>query len=294
MQEPTGSLISAPLLQEAVSSAALCALLREVAVTPKPGLVDRRNNGAHRDMDFYTFLDSAAAIAPYFGRMAAVGAERGADAKTLLASIRPIGIEAERAMNRATGGVNTHKGAIFSLGVLSAAAGLVLSQNGSRQAEDLLGAAAKIAAPAEKELERLLKAPATNGERLYRERGVTGIRGEAAAGFPEVRDQALPLMRRLRQEGTYGENEILLQVLLTLMASVTDTNLLSRGGAEGLAFAQREAGRILALGGALCEEGRAALGALDLVFIERNLSPGGCADLLAITVFLERWESGEQ
>ena len=294
MQDPPGSLIPPPLLQEAFPSAALRALLREAAATPKPGLVDRRNNGAHRDMGFYTFLDSAIAIAPYFGRMAAAGAEPGADAKTLLASIRPIGIAAERAMNCATGGVNTHKGAIFSLGVLSAAAGLVLSQNGSRRAEDLLGAAAKIPAPAEKELGRLLEAPATNGERLYREQGVAGVRGEAAAGFPEVRDRALPLMRRLRREGKHGEDEILLQVLLTLMASVTDTNLLSRGGAEGLSFAQREAGRILALGGALCEEGRAALGALDLIFIERNLSPGGCADLLALTVFLERWESGER
>lgn len=282
-----------PSLGEAVSFHALSALLREAAASPKPGLVDRFNNGAHRDMDFYTFLDSAAAIAPYFGRMAEAGARSGAEAETLLSVLRPIGIEAEQAMFRATGGVNTHKGAVFSLGVLSAAAGFVLAASDSRRAEEVLSAASQIAAPAIQDLRRLSDAPATNGERLYLEHKIPGIRGEAAAGFPGVRDHALPLLRRLRREETHGENEQLLQVLLTLMAQISDTNLLSRGGEEGLRFAQKEARRILALGGALTPEGMDALYGLDRVFIRRNLSPGGCADLLAASVFLDRWERGD-
>ena len=102
---------------------ALKSLLYEVSVTPKPGLVDRDNPGAHGDMDYYSFIDSAAALAPYFSRCAALGRDSLCEPGEVLTRLRPLGLEAEEAMKQATGGANTHKGLIFSLGILCAAAG---------------------------------------------------------------------------------------------------------------------------------------------------------------------------
>lgn len=189
----------------------------------------------------------------------------------------------------ATRGVNTHKGLIFSLGALAAAAGLLAAAGRSVDAESCaLAASAVLAGLTERDFAGLAEKAEENlsaGERLYRRWGVRGIRGEAEAGFPSVLSTALPRLRRDLGVGL-SRNHAFVNALLALMTVVEDTNVLSRGGREGLAFMRLGAGRVLALGGASTPEGAAALAELDRSFTERRISPGGSADLLAVTIFL--------
>ena len=280
-----------PTLSQRIGSTCALALLLEVAATPKPGLVDRLTNGAHTDMDFSTFLASTTAIAPYFAFCARQGLSLPAPPdQTTLSRIRPQGVLCEGEMLAATGGVNTHKGAIFSMGILACAAGACAAR-GDPSPEAVCAAAAVIAAPAAEDFARPVPPEqTTTGRILYRSRGITGIRGEAASGFASVRQWALPALEELSGKGIL-ENDLCLQALLLLMANVRDTNLLARGGEEGLAYAQSAAREALAQGGALAGDGKARLAAMDKDFIRRNLSPGGCADLLAAAIFLHRLPS---
>lgn len=275
---------SAP--HQRIGSLCTLALLLEVSATPKPGLVDRLGSGAHTDMDFSTFLASAAAIAPYFPACAQEGLRLRQVDGTSLGRIRPLGVSCEKAMFAATGGVNTHKGAIFSLGILACAAGHCRRQ-GDLSPEAVCAVASVIAAPALEDFSAPAPEGETKGRRLYRSRGVPGIRGEAAEGFPSVRRWALPVLREL-SAGDMPENHRHLQALLHLMANVQDTNLLARGGTEGLEYVRSTARRALELGGVFTPEGMDFLQALDREYTRRNLSPGGCADLLAAAIFLHR------
>ena len=426
------------------------ALLEEVAVTPKPGLVDRANNGAHKDMDFSTFQASAAALTPYWEACfrsghserseesvpLAANLERETDPSTPLrsaqddrqerppkhmdkqclsihsilspfchserseesvspaatlerktdpstplrsaqddrqeslpkhadkqclslhaipcpvchserseesvspaeafAKLRPLGKRAERDMLAATGGVNTHKGAIFTLGVLCGAIGRRwTAEEGFPSVDIILDEAA---AMTRQTLEAELPAARWNtaGEALYRQYGTRGIRGEVADGLPAVREISLPVFKKLLAEGL-DRNHAAAVTLLHLIAKVEDTNLLHRGGPEGAAWAKHAAAALIApachserseesvspaaslergtdpstpLGSAQDDRqesrmkyaGKRCLSLhavpslqeiaeLDRQFIERNLSPGGCADLLAVTLFLERLEN---
>lgn len=267
---------------------ALDALLEEIRATPKPGLVDLRDSGAHRDMDADTFFASAEAIAPFLGRMFAEGAASTEEPQQLFALIRPIGREAEEAMFAATGGVNTHKGAIFTLGLLAAAAGQT-GRRGPVHAGDVLERCREMAAaPLRAELAAMsARQPRTHGERLYRATGSAGIRGEAIEGFPALSRVALPA---LREGGQPDWNRQLLYTLLRLMERVEDSTVLHRGGAEGLGWMRREAGAFLSAYPVLTEEALGDLSAMNQAFIRRNLSPGGCADLLCAAVFLQRLE----
>ncbi len=231
------------------------ALTEEVHLTPKPGLVDERNNGAHSDMDLPLFLHSIDALTPYFRQITALSLS-GADAATLQAA----GLEAEAAMFRATGGVNTHKGALFSFSVLLAALGRYLTEGG-----DVFAHAAALAA-------ELTPPQNTHGAAVALRHQVGGARSEALAGFPTAR-KAAALLR---------ENDPL-TALLWLMAHTEDTNLYHRGGAEGAAFVKERSAAILA---APQEQCIALTQALDDALIGRWLSPGGSADLLALALFL--------
>ncbi|HEY0211354.1 triphosphoribosyl-dephospho-CoA synthase CitG [Acerihabitans sp.] len=268
----------------AIGLLAAAALREEVMLTPKPGLVDRRNNGAHRDMDLPLFMASITAIAPWFGRFAACG-ERHADmpAEQALTVIRPVGHACEQAMFAATGGVNTHKGGIFSLGLLCAAAGR-LTGRGRKLTRGAL--CAEVAAMCARLVATELagcRRPATVGEHLYLRHGLTGARGEAAGGFATVRDHALPAWDRLQAAG--GDRDTaLLHGLLVLMAHNRDTNLVSRGGLAGLGFVQGHARRLLAKGWRTQD-----LEIMDRALTRRNLSPGGSADLLAVMAVLARF-----
>ena len=296
LQLYTAALLQAGLwsaAQNRVSALATQALLDEVAVTPKPGLVDRANNGSHRDMDYFTFQASAAALAHYWRGCVGVGFfDRNVSspntgnqpvppAKTF-ANLRPLGKQAERDMLAATGGVNTHKGAIFTLGVVCGAVGrLWTAEEGFPDTDAILNEAA---AMTRETLEKELPAARWNtaGEEAYRRYGARGIRGEVADGLPAVREVSLPVFRKLLAQGL-DRNHAAAVTLLHLIANVEDTNLLHRGGPEGAAWAKQKAAELLSDKIPSPEE----IAELDRQFIERNLSPGGCADLLAVTLFLE-------
>ena len=258
-------------------------LLEEVHTTPKPGLVDRRNTGSHRDMDLELFTASAFALEPYFAQCVRIGRETAEKPpEEAFLSLRSAGREAEEIMFRTTGGVNTHKGAIFTLGLLCGSIGRLWTADAPvPDRRDLLDRCAELAACSLKaDLEGLTSAK-TAGEALYLSRGITGIRGEAAAGLPSVEKIALPAFREALSRGL-SRNGAGAAALLHLIARVEDTNLCHRGGAEGAAWAKQEAASLLP-----CPTEK-QLEALDDAFIARNLSPGGCADLLAATYFLDK------
>ena len=238
IQDATQKLLRT-LAADRLSEYAAEALLEEVELTPKPGLVDRRNNGAHTDMDLPLFRRSALALRPYFRRAAELGLERA----DCMPALQRAGREAEAAMLSATGGVNTHKGAVYAFALALAAQASVLIRGG-----DLFDTAADLAE--------------------------AGVRGEALAGFPHAR----------RAAGVLAERGPL-AALLTLLAEVEDTNLLHRGGEDGLRFVQEQAAEILA---GPAEAYAARLEALDDACIRRGLSPGGSADLLALALLLRR------
>lgn len=276
-----------------IASYAVEALLVEAAATPKPGLVDRANNGAHEDMDFFTFQKSAAALAPYFTEFVRAGAGEGRSLYTLLSELRPIGRAAESAMYARTGGVNTHKGAIFSFGVLLGAAGWISAHGKPLMADAVLNAVRIICAGlCHTDYGGQFDTPQTKGQAAYLTYGLTGVRGEAEAGFPLVWDYALPLYRVRRTEHV-PLNDALVDVLLVLMAHNMDTNILGRHDLAMLQRVQEEADRIAKLGGMRTERGRAALQAFDAQLIDAWVSPGGSADLAAVTHFLYEIESME-
>ncbi len=264
------------------------ALLREVDLTPKPGLVDRHNSGAHSDMDYDMFITSAAAIKPFFSIFYAAGAaHEQSPASAVLSAIRPIGISCEQAMFAATGNVNTHKGAIFSLGLFCTAAGRLAASGVPLTRQTLCNDVSAIAANLVKELMHATK-PTTVGEVLFRRHGLAGIRGEAASGYATVRAHSLPVFDSMIAAG-HEENTALLQCLLSLLANNEDSNLFGRGGLDGMAHVRRQASELLRDCGVLSPDGIARMAHFDDDLIARNLSPGGSADLLAVTWFLSRF-----
>jgi len=262
------------------------ALLREVELSPKPGLVDRFNNGAHRDMDIETFRASAAAIAPWFATFCMLGlSECRLPAAEFLPRLRAEGMRAEREMFRAAHGVNTHKGSIFALGLLCAAAGRLGGRGEVLTAEALCGEVAVLCAGLVKRELGSTHEAGTAGELLYQRYGLDGARGEAASGFATARHWGLaPYLAALRAGHT--EEAALHAALLNLMANNEDTNLVARGGLSGLAYVQRRAQAMLEGGRIVSADYLSELAAFDVALIERNLSPGGSADLLAVSWFL--------
>ena len=242
---------------------AVQALLEEVDQTPKPGLVDRNNRGAHRDMDRDLFHRSARSLLPYFRQAVTLGLERA----DCMGPLQAAGLAAERVMLAKTGGVNTHRGAVYAFGLILAAMGSRLARGG-----DVFAGAAALAESG------LPPAAGSHGQRARQRYGASGARGEALAGFPHARHAWAALAR------PGGRNA----ALLTLLAEVEDTNLLHRGGPEGLALVQSRARSILAASPPAYGEG---LLELDRACIARNLSPGGSADLLALALFLGRTEA---
>ncbi|EPE7077241.1 triphosphoribosyl-dephospho-CoA synthase CitG [Cronobacter sakazakii] len=259
-----------------VPSLAVAALYAELNLTPKPGLVDCANSGAHRDMDHALFVASIRAIAPWLRVFYQQGAQDAGLAESeILRRLRPAGLACEQAMFSATGGVNTHKGGIFSLGLLCTAAGRLAAQGEPLTPITLcMTVSAMARGIVARELAHGRRA-ATAGERLYRRFGLTGARGEVESGFATVRRHVLPFWQ-------YAQGERgLQQALLRLMAVNPDTNLVSRGGLEGLRYVQKYASGLLARG--WDDE---ALREMDRALITRNLSPGGSADLLAVSWLL--------
>lgn len=273
---------------ERLADVVIDALLREVYLTPKPGLVDRRNNGSHRDMDVGTFEASAAAIRPALAAFVRLGTAIAlVPADQVLELARPMGLACERAMLAATGGVNTHKGSIFAFGLLLCAVGRLWAVGAPIACETVCEEVARIVGGiVERELERPHE-PQSAGERLFQRYGLTGARGEAASGFATVRHGALPVLERELAAGK-SDATALAAAFLYLLEHNADTNLAARGGIEGLIWAQTEAARLRRAGGVDAPDYGVRMRALDDAFMARNLSPGGSADLLAVTWMLHR------
>jgi holo-ACP synthase/triphosphoribosyl-dephospho-CoA synthase len=269
-----------------ISSAALGALMGEVAVTPKPGLVDRANSGAHRDMDFFTFINSAAAILPYFRDCALAGFDGDSDPAALFNSLRFRGKAAETDMRNASGGANTHRGLIFSLGILSAAFGRLYRHDENPAPEAIAELCRAMTARLDEDFSRSTGAAPSHGESLYIRHGLSGIRGEVSRGFPTVRNRAYPALCRLLDEGQ-NLNDAGTAAFLYLLAETEDTNIVHRSDLGELRRIQRETSAFLAARPSM-EDMKKKAAELDGEFIRRNISPGGSADLLAVTLFLYR------
>jgi holo-ACP synthase/triphosphoribosyl-dephospho-CoA synthase len=278
-------------LADTVSSAVVWAMMSEAAVTPKPGLVDRANSGAHRDMDFFTFIDSSSAILPWFRHCAMAGFDSGAKGKVksnptaLFERLRPLGRMAEVLMKKNTEGVNTHRGYIFSLGILCAAYGRLYRNTEKPDLTDVIEFSKAMTSTLGEDFSRFHESgKLSHGQFIYARNGIQGIRGEVSRGFPSITEYALPLLRRMLKEG-YSLNDAGVAVLLTLLANTEDTNIIHRGGVEAFRSIQKEISIFLAADPGM-EAIREKAAGLDRKFINKNISPGGCADLLGLTFFL--------
>lgn len=240
------------------------ALRLELDTTPKPGLVDRRDNGAHKDMDYALMSKSISALRPYLTRLA-VESAKGIDP----AKIKEIGIEAEKAMLKATGGVNTHKGALFCIGLSVAAASYLASTTGSVEAYSFKELVSRAAS-------EIPSARGTHGAEAKRSFKAVGALENARAAYPELFADWLPYYRSLE-----GDPFRCHKTLLHIMTTLDDTNILHRRGAEGLAHAEAEAARLLE------DFSESGLSSLNKDFIRENISPGGSADMLSLTIFIE-------
>ena len=240
------------------------ALRMELDTTPKPGLVDKQDNGAHKDMDYELMSKSISALRPYLTRLAVESAKVIDPAR-----IKEIGIEAEKAMLKATGGVNTHKGALFCIGLSVAAASNLASRTGTVQAYSFKELVSRIAS-------EIPLAQGTHGAEAKRSFKVSGALENARAAYPELFEDWLPYYRSLESDPCRCH-----KTLLHIMTTLDDTNILHRRGAEGLARAKSEASRLLE------DFSEAKMSSLNKDFIRENISPGGSADMLSLTIFID-------
>lgn len=304
-----------------VAECALEALLLEVAATPKPGLVDRRNNGAHRDMNFYTFIRSALSLRPHFALMAQAGQDLAKKPpQELFNYVRILGLAAEKDMFAATNNINTHKGALFALGLLCASAGQACCRSADRsgwqpaalgqfvaqmsqglcqreladlntlaaQATNATQATGAVSLTnAEPDIKVRPTAALTHGQRMYLQYGACGARGQAESGFAQVIEKYLPYLRDLKKQ-QLDQDEILVRTLLLIGADLDDTNILNRVGATKATWAKEACA-------ALHEHyTHEAACQLDDLFIKERISPGGSADLLSVTIFLDKLAASEK
>lgn len=275
-----------------IADCALKGILYEVSSYPKPGLVTSNDNGSHSDMDIFTFIDSSVAIYPYLYELTKIGmAYDKHSSKEEMAKIRACGANAEAAMFRTTNGVNTHKGMIFAMGFVCVAAGIEARKGNRIKAKAisenvkllLKGTITKELEPLKKLTEdELLEKKLTHGEKLYLKYDVTGARGEAENGFPMSLEVGLSALKA-NIEGGEKLNAALVNTLMAIMAQAQDTNVLKRGGREGLLFVQKSAREILSAGGISTPLGKEKINALDAVLKTMNISSGGAADMLALT-----------
>ncbi|MDT5009234.1 MAG: triphosphoribosyl-dephospho-CoA synthase [Mycobacterium sp.] len=273
----TTAVLTSTRTDDAIAELAVRALRAEANLTPKPGLVDRRGSGAHTDMNVGVMEASAEALRSAFTECtsAARYLPLGAELRT---AIGAIGRAGEAGMLAATGGVNTHRGALWALGLLSAGAAI------TADVAAVIDFAARLASLADPAAAGTV--PLSHGSTARRRYGVRGAAGEAQQGFPHVRLHALPALRAARRSGC-DEASARLAALLALMAHLDDTCLLHRGGMDGLRAVQSGARAVLAAGGCHTLEGRRRFADLDHLCLDRRLSAGGSGDLLSVTLFLD-------
>jgi triphosphoribosyl-dephospho-CoA synthase len=260
---------------EALARAAVDALTGQLALAPKPGLPDPRDLDARTSrVDHGALRWSARALAPGLAAMAASARRTGEPTPQLRAELGSIGRCAEHSVALAGGG---HRGALWALGLLVAAAAL----DPRAGALDVAATAKRIAAHPDR---RAPRRP-SRGSSISAKYGAAGARGEAKAGFPHVR-RALDTLATTRAAGA-TETQARLDALLTVMSTLQDTELLHTAGPLGLRHVQAGARGVLEAGGTATEAGAEALAALDADLHARAWSPRGSAGLLAGALFLD-------
>jgi triphosphoribosyl-dephospho-CoA synthase len=262
-----------------LADAAVWSLIEEANITPKPGLVDARGCGAHSDMNLEMLHRSARSLWGTFADIASEAWE-ASESIGLRQRLAHLGREGERNMLRTTRGVNTHRGAIWTLGLLCAGAAMLSGERNS--VENICEQASRIARLPDSYTSRIK----SHGDKACEQFGVRGARGEAESGFRHVIEIGLPMLKRSRSEGL-TEEFARLNTLVAIMADLDDTCLLHRGGLTALAAARAGAKAILQLGGTSTADGFRALCDLDCGLLHLNASPGGSADLLAGVLFLD-------
>ena len=268
---------SSPAQAHRIGQAAIASLYDELALTPKPGLVSFVDTGSHADMDATTFMRSLFALRHYFPRIAMLGAESAP-----FHELEALGIAAEARMLQATAGINTHRGAVFTLGLLCAAVGRIVGGITATGLRDALMHGWGDALQARRQ-----RSSESNGQRAIQLLGLRGAGEEAALGFPVLFEHAVPALVRARERGL-DDTLAHLQTFFEIMAVLDDTNLAHRGGLAGLRFAQSEARSFLGAGGAAQADALLRAGQIHQSFMARRLSPGGAADVLAAAIFVER------
>lgn len=269
----------ADVIAEHLAEMATQALVDEARLSPKPGLVDARGSGAHQDLTLALMERSALSLTPVFHALAIAGWQRRADS-ALRQEVGRIGREGEQLMMAATGGVNTHRGAIWALGLLVTA---VAMQGGKTTPLSACGQAALLAQLPDHASPKLF----SKGLRATQRYQVPGAREEAQQGFPHVMQRALPQLWRSRSQGA-SEQAAQLDALMAVMTTLSDTCVLSRGGLPALKAMQQGAADVLRAGGYQHPAGQVALAKLEQRLLACNASPGGAADLLAAALFLDR------
>ena len=268
-------------MADAIGDLAVAVLVDEATLAPKPGLVDTRGNGTHHDMSLHLMIESAHSLRDSFTAMALAGQHAGRIDVALRERLGALGREAETVMLRATGGINTHRGAIWALGLLAGAAGWLGKARSTHAGAQIAGVIARLP-------DRHRPAHTGNkGELARAAYGVGGAREQAEAGFPHVVGIGLPTLRDCRARGD-AEPTAQVNTLLAIMARLDDTCVLARAGRGGLAEVQAGADAVLDAGGIGTLTGRRRLHDLEATMQTRQASPGGAADLLAATLFLDR------
>lgn len=253
---------------------AIKSLIQEVSLYPKPGLVDPVDCGSHDDMDYYTFIDSCFALVPGFRNYYRTGLVHKGSARDLFDKIRRVGMANEDSMFLATANINTHKGANFLYGVVISA----IAYANKPTLDELRAVIQEMTKGIVEEELASLTEFRTHGEKVYREYGFTGIRGEVEEGLPLVFEVALAI---ISQRKDYHSN--LKKALLELIKLNNDSNMLKRGGIEGLNYGKELANQPY-------DNIDEHLLMMNEEFVQRNLNPGGTADLLALTIFLKMYE----
>lgn len=267
-------------LADRLADMAVDALIDEADLSPKPALVDRRGNGAHSDLHLGLMHASALSLWPMFKEMAEAAIDCAAIGLPLREALGRIGREGEQAMLTTTNGVNTHRGAIWALGLLTAAAAL---EPHATHASAITLRAAKLALLND----RYAPQPFSHGAQVAQRYGARGAREEAQLGFPSVLQRGLPQLHKSRQQNA-GEQNARLDALLAIMTGLADTCVLYRAGEAGLQAMQHGAQSVLDAGGSATLAGRRHLHELDQQLLALNASPGGAADLLAACLFIDR------
>lgn len=268
-----------------IADLAVKALLYEVTIHPKAGLVTRISNGSHKDMDFYTFLNSSIALRGYFRECFLHSKKYDLENKEFFSELRELGKKAEQKMFEATEMINTHKGTIFSMGIVIAVISAKFKEEKRIFLYDLIETIKKVCLPLKQELEMNLKN--TNGEKIYNKYKIEGARGLALSGYSLVLEKGIKEFLNFIKKIKFESSCILL--LFYYISLLDDTNIISRGGSiETLEKVKKIAREkyyknIISFNEELI---RSDMSALDELFIRKNISPGGSADLLILTIFI--------